>query len=251
MKRSIKHPKAATETLPSRTRTESRRLKRKQLDRTAAIANCEARADWRSARADYEDLGELLAHEYERLVGLAASRGCNEPRDAVHDAWLRACQGFDPYRGRPGPFFRKVLIRQVLDGFRKFYRRQRIIEPQGAQCSEVLGNGAASRWWQVQILDLLLDHLPDQESTILRACYADGRLQEQVASSMGITPGTLRTRLFRARNRLQALLKQLGIESLAEFESLEVADCYHIALRRASTPSVKRPRPPCRKSLKP
>lgn len=249
VKRPIKHPKTATETLQSRPRTESRLLKRNQLDRPAAIARCEARTEWRRATAAYQDLEELLSQEYERLVRLAASRGCNEPQDAVQDACLKAFESYEPSRGRLLPFFKTVLIYGILDGFRRFYHRERAKERYENQCSEAQANYSYSREKQVELLDQLLDRLPEDERKTLRASYMQSP-QADLAVSLGIKPGTLRVRLLRARIRLRALFKQMGIESLADLESMNEVDFCRQALRRSPAPAVKSPRPRCRKSPK-
>jgi RNA polymerase sigma-70 factor (ECF subfamily) len=51
-----------------------------------------------------------------------------------------------------------------------------------------------------------IGHLPDDKAEIIRMSALDGLSDKQIAGMLGITPGSARSRLSRARAQLKAML---------------------------------------------
>ncbi len=121
----------------------------------------------------------------------------------------------------------------VQDTFLKFLEKApKALENQGAWLMRVLVNGCKSRlrlkWRQVGELpeDLPaasaeereelteLYSLPPEERAAVHLFYYEGYSTEEIARMMGCQPGTVRSRLSRARARLMALLTVGGQDEI-------------------------------------
>ena len=67
--------------------------------------------------------------------------------------------------------------------------------------------GAADR---IADLTSAMSHLHPRERAMLWLAYAEGASHSEIASVLGLSPGSLKTLLFRARRRLAALLSSAG-----------------------------------------
>jgi RNA polymerase sigma factor (sigma-70 family) len=67
-------------------------------------------------------------------------------------------------------------------------------------------------WREIQpILDREVNRLPDKYRQPFALCYLEGKTNEQAAAELGCPPGTVRSRLARARDRRRARLTQRGL----------------------------------------
>jgi len=73
------------------------------------------------------------------------------------------------------------------------------------------------------VLDEELNRLPRSYRDVLVACYLEGRPQDEAARLLGISAGSLRGRLMRARERLRARLVRRGISMPAVLLGVAVA----------------------------
>ena len=69
---------------------------------------------------------------------------------------------------------------------------------------------------QSRILWKLVDSLPPGEQIAVVLFYRDGLSVEQVAASMGVSPGTVKTSLFRARKHLHTMMQRPGMKCFGE-----------------------------------
>jgi RNA polymerase sigma-70 factor (ECF subfamily) len=73
--------------------------------------------------------------------------------------------------------------------------------------SRPLPPDAAAQAESAQQLLLAVTALPASEQKLVFAFYFEGRPQSDIASDLGVTPKTIETRLYRARQRLRASLR--------------------------------------------
>jgi RNA polymerase sigma-70 factor (ECF subfamily) len=76
----------------------------------------------------------------------------------------------------------------------------------GGDIDQIPGSTAAGRAERVTDLERALASLKPGERSMLWLAYAEGASHEEIASALGIRPGSLKTLLFRARRRMAALL---------------------------------------------
>jgi RNA polymerase sigma factor (sigma-70 family) len=71
---------------------------------------------------------------------------------------------------------------------------------------------AREAWQELrEALDQALQGLPEHHRSVLLLCYLEGRTQEKAARQLGCPLGTVRSRLARARQLLQARLTRRGL----------------------------------------
>ena len=164
--------------------------------------------------ADPEFHNQTLEH-LDALYHLAVylTRNGSEAEDLVQETYLRAFRF--SHRFQPGTHLKAWLFQILRNTFLTFYRlRER--EPALSE-DGVPGGGAApmfqhspqadgaSTGAQVD-LERALESLPEEFRTILFLAEVQGFPMEEVAEIMDCPVGTVKSRLFRAKERLRAVL---------------------------------------------
>lgn len=139
-----------------------------------------------------------------RRYAIALTRDPDEAEDLVQDAAERAIRHWGGFR--PGTNLRRWLFTIMHNRFRDIGRRKsRRGVP--APLDENLEHAAAvppNQEARVALaeLDRRLARLPAEEGQLLRAAGM-GVSMEQASRSLGVAVGTVKSRLFRCRQRLQ------------------------------------------------
>ncbi|MGH2718436.1 MAG: RNA polymerase sigma factor [Actinomycetota bacterium] len=163
-----------------------------------------------TARPDTGWLEEFMAHDYLPLVAAMAlvchDRGYAE--DAVQEAACRAVLAVD--RGRsletPAAWIRVVALNLTRNRLRSTLRERRAV----ARLGSGSGSGDDSASWPSvdRSLDLqqAVATLPRREREAVALFYRLDLPIVEVAASMGVTEGTVKTLLHRARQSLATAL---------------------------------------------
>jgi RNA polymerase sigma-70 factor (ECF subfamily) len=154
---------------------------------------------------------ERLYGRYARTVyGLALRRLGDRGRaeDAVQETFVsiwRAAKTYDPERGPGAPWLFAVARNAIAD------RSRARTEPPVEGTEEVsLEPGPADRaeqaWTQWRV-HRALEELPEHEREVIALAYWRGLSQSEVAGSLGIPLGTVKTRTRSALQRLAGILE--------------------------------------------
>jgi RNA polymerase sigma-70 factor (ECF subfamily) len=159
---------------------------------------------------DIEDSTELVAdlvrRDYERLVrSVALACGSMpEAEDAVQEAlaraWDRASRGqsFE----QPGAWVVTVALNLTRSGWRRRGRHDRAVEQLAATLTSTVDPVADEH----VDLKAAVDRLPRRQREVVVLHYFLGFDVTSIASSLGVSAGTVKTALFRARAALAAAL---------------------------------------------
>jgi RNA polymerase sigma factor (sigma-70 family) len=167
---------------------------------------------------DENAIREFLATKYQRLVAALALISGSRPaaEDAVQEALARAWELAE--RGEqirsPEAWVRTVAVNLIRSGFRRLGAERRARQALGvAERSRPASDAADER---VDVARALA-RLPrrEREATVLR--YYLALSVEEIAATMGVSQGTAKTTLFRAR---QALAETLGEHDMEEVNDL-------------------------------
>jgi RNA polymerase sigma-70 factor (ECF subfamily) len=142
----------------------------------------------------------LLRHA-SRLLG-----NIDQAQDAVQDAWVGAARGLrrleDPARFPAWMF--ALVSRRCADRVRRSVRDRRLaVQVAGLRGPPAEVNGA----------DLCLDlrlaiaGLPVEQRLVVSLHYGEGFGVDEIAAAHGLPPGTVKSRLFAARQTLKSFLK--------------------------------------------
>ena len=128
--------------------------------------------------------------------------------DVAQDAWVAIVRGLarlqDPARFKPWAY--RIVTRKASDWIRTRVRRRRLsdraaMEPAGATVSpaDSVANDQLRR---------SLAKLPAGRRALLSMYYVEGMTVTEISEALSIPRGTVKSRLFHARNRLRASLEE-------------------------------------------
>lgn len=145
------------------------------------------------------DWEALVTQNENRLyrVALAILGDPHEAEDAVQDAFVRYLEKAPGDLENPPAWLMRVLVNGCKSRLRLAWRRV-------APLPETLpAPGPEER----EELEELFS-LPPEDRAVIHLHYYEGYSTEEIAQMMSCRPGTVRSRLFRARERLKKLLEE-------------------------------------------
>lgn len=145
---------------------------------------------------------EELISKYERTLfraALAILGDAPEAEDAVQDAFLRYLEKRPdfPDEGRERAWFLKVTANGCKSRLRARTRRPVLRLTEEIPASEVGG---------CAVVEAVLG-LKEKERAVVHLYYYEGYSTDEIAAILGERPGTVRSRLSRARSALREMLK--------------------------------------------
>jgi RNA polymerase sigma-70 factor, ECF subfamily len=147
-------------------------------------------------------------------VAFGVLRHREDAEDVAQDAFAKAYRSFHQLRDRER--FRAWLVRMTwrmaLDRQRANRRRasrEAIVDPDAAPADtvDVLARERAERLW------LAIDALPEKLRLVVILAGIEGHNMKEVAALLGVPEGTVKSRLFVARNELRARLSWMATET--------------------------------------
>ena len=162
-----------------------------------------------------EALGQLVERWQARLSAHAYRLTGDEEgaREVTQDAWLAIVRGIrglaDPARFRAWAL--QIVTRRAADWVRKVQRRRRLERPAEIG-GERLNPGADSIDQEGsedgQDVRHALGQLPADRRALLALFYSQELSIEEIATVLGVPRGTVKSRLFHARQQLKATLQR-------------------------------------------
>jgi RNA polymerase sigma-70 factor (ECF subfamily) len=145
-----------------------------------------------------------------------------ESEDLVQDVFLKAFRGIENFKGDSSIYtwLRRITVNESLNWLRKWKRRfrwqHRSLEQDAEYNIEIASEekGPENRYQEKQLSDSIkegLDSLPEKSRAVLVLKEIEGLSYEEIGHLMGISKGTVSSRIFYAREKLREYLK--GIES--------------------------------------
>jgi RNA polymerase sigma-70 factor, ECF subfamily len=162
-----------------------------------------------------------------------------DAEEAVQAAYLSAFAKIGTFEGRSSlsTWLTRIVINEALGRRRSEERRRRHLEQEGIvvldayretfmRGSEAESPDAAIAREQIRkLLEQAVAELPDTFRTVFVLREVEGLGNEETAEVLGVPPATVKTRLFRARRRLQEMLApELGTALSGTFP-FAGADC--------------------------
>ncbi|MFN2594248.1 MAG: RNA polymerase sigma factor [Actinomycetota bacterium] len=165
-----------------------------------------------AARGDAAALRELY-RAFERPLYTLGIRWLHEAQlaeELVQEVtvriWRRAGT-FDPSRGAAGSWI-FGMARNVASDLARARLRQPVPVSEIVEETEPWDQDAAWQGWQVT---RAMRRLPIEQQRILELAYVHSYTQSEIASTLGIPLGTVKTRLYKALKTLRASFEEMGI----------------------------------------
>lgn len=179
--------------------------------------------DWRLRRREAAPEGahdqrvptwEEIAREYGRFLYTVAFRLTGNPdeaEDLVQDVLLRVRRGLDSYvPGSMEGWLSRITTNAFLDDVRR--RRRRPVEAMPEDPERVLAGAPAAdealeRSQLPDNVQQALRELPDDFRAAVVLCDVVGFSYDEIADSLGVPIGTVRSRIHRGRSMLKEKLR--------------------------------------------
>lgn len=167
-------------------------------------------ADLRAER--FRDLADRQLDSAYRLAAIILNDRI-EAEDAVHDAAIAAWGGFDRLRDAANfdAWFRRILVNACRDRLRARTRRRVIdlgheLEAADHPAVDDVSSMTAER----DAVDAALAQLSPEQHVVVVLRYHVDLTISQIAASLGIPEGTVKSRLHGALGRLRPALEEAG-----------------------------------------
>lgn len=145
-------------------------------------------------------------YSYALTVGLHYSKNKEEAEEIVHDAFLKVFAKMKQFSGQGNfkAWFRRVLINVAIDYSRKNSKKWDISKVAPAEAS--VKNEALP---QLELEDIwvLLQKLPPSYRMVFNLHVLEGFTHREIADKLGISIGTSKSNLARAKSKLQSLVQ--------------------------------------------
>jgi RNA polymerase sigma-70 factor (ECF subfamily) len=161
---------------------------------------------------------EQLVERHEEMVFRTLARLMGEREgleDMAQEVFLRLFRALPHFRGEAqiSTFLYRIVVNVVNDEFRerKKARLTSPIEDEEARGLAHAGAGPAvlaERAQMQEAVDEALGQLTPQDRAILTLHYQEGRSYEEIAAILDSPMGTVKTHLYRARERLKTMMKE-------------------------------------------
>ena len=150
-------------------------------------------------------MGQMVQTDWESLVAenenklyraaLAILGDRQEAEDAVQDAFLRYLEKAPSKLENPGGWLMRVTVNGCKSRLRLKWRQ--VVElPEDLPCRGPEERRELEELWQ----------LPAQDRAVLHLFYYEGYSTEEIAQIMKLSPGSVRSKMSRARQKLKDLL---------------------------------------------
>lgn len=172
---------------------------------------------YRIARGDRQALAQLYTAFAPLMMGLAVRiiRDPKEAEDLLHDvfveAWRRAGD-YDPTRSSVKAWLLMMVRSRALDRVRSARARQVTLVAAVPDVEVATSDGNLGERGQLQGA---LERLSPEQRSVLELGYFQGLSSQEIAATLGVPVGTVKSRVAAALNHLRAMLDHSG-ESLGQ-----------------------------------
>ena len=129
--------------------------------------------------------------------------------DVVQDAWLNIARGLrrldDPARFAPWAF--AIVTRRCVDVMRRGQRERRLTAAAAHEAAVIAPDGSAAAAEARLDLAAAIARLPLDQRLPVSLHYGEGLGVDEIAAAHGVPPGTVKSRLYAARQALRTHLQ--------------------------------------------
>ncbi len=172
------------------------------MDERALIAACQ-RGEREAQRQLYE---QYVPQVYALALRLTGSE--HDAADICHDAFVRAFAAIRSFDGRSklGTWLYRITVNEVRQRWRRQQTQQRHLEKLAELRATQVGEATEAA--DAEAVQAALDALSDDHRAILILRYKQGLSYHEIAEVLELPPGTIASRLNRARQALRARLER-------------------------------------------
>lgn len=126
-------------------------------------------------------------------------------QDLAQEAWIRAIRGLRSFRGdaRFSTWLHRVAVNAALQARRRAPERN---TQEDSLLDQVMVEPPRGDVLLARRLEQALDALPEGMRRVLVLHDVEGHTHEEIGETLGITPGTSKSQLFKARAKMREML---------------------------------------------
>ena len=145
---------------------------------------------------------------YAMNICLHYSRNREEAQEILNDGFLKVFQNLHQYRfqGAFKSWLRKIMVRTAIDYHRKYHKQEETLEIRHLNEPSV-GNPAEFRLDLDEVL-AIIQQLPASYRMTYMLHVVEGYSHPEIAKRLGVSVGTSKSNLAKARKKLEKLLKK-------------------------------------------
>jgi RNA polymerase sigma-70 factor (ECF subfamily) len=130
-------------------------------------------------------------------------------QDYAQEAWIRAIRALPTFRGdaRFSTWLHRIAVNSALQALRKAEtrRKREAPMPETVAVAPRMGDSLLS-----QRLESAMDRLPEGMRSVLILHDVEGYTHEEIGELLGVTSGTSKSQLFKARAKMREMLRSLS-----------------------------------------
>jgi RNA polymerase sigma-70 factor (ECF subfamily) len=161
-------------------------------------------------RNDREAQKLLYKHfyAYGMSICLRYSSDRDEASSILNDGFMSVYQNIKKFsQDRPfKPWFRRIIINTSINHFKRSLRRAKITSLDDAG-EVIIQETSTSSMGYAEVIDMI-QKLPIGYRTIFNLYVIEGYKHEEIAEMLGISVGTSKSNLFKAKDKLRKILQQ-------------------------------------------
>jgi len=157
-----------------------------------------------AAEGDRSAFEQLYRRHYEGVFRMVSFRLGSDPEDAVAEVFVRAWSSLPRYRDTGAPFsawLYGIARHVVVDEIR---RRTRAVPVEEVPDRETFDPPQEDRL----VLTEAISQLPEEQRIVIEMKFLAGLSNPEVASALGITPGAVNAKQWRALAKLREILEE-------------------------------------------
>jgi RNA polymerase sigma-70 factor (ECF subfamily) len=169
----------------------------------------------RARRGDV-DAFEALVRRYEATAVRVASVVCGSDgaEDAAQEGFIRAYRSLEKFdAGRPfRPWLLRIVVNVAKNRVRSEHRHLQLsLRTPHTDVSDDAAPEALLADERRQALARAIARLPQRDRVMIACRWFEDMTEREIADTLGIRPGTVKSRLSRAMTRLRAELEELEV----------------------------------------
>ena len=127
-------------------------------------------------------------------------------QDYAQEAWIRAIRALPTFRGdaRFSTWLHRIAVNSALQALRKADTRKKREAPMPEAVPVAPGGGDALLGG---LLERAMDQLPEGMRQVLILHDVEGYTHEEIGEALGVSTGTSKSQLFKARAKMRDLLR--------------------------------------------
>lgn len=159
-------------------------------------------------------------------VCLSYANDYDQANDLLQEGFLKVFQKLHQYKpsGSLGGWIRTVIVRNCIDHYRsdKWSKNKETFEPNSKADVGSAEYNKANEVFQEEDFLRITQNLPDGYRTILNLYFLEEYSHKDIAEKLGISEGTSKSQLYKAKNYLKKILeKELTEDELTKYGGLD------------------------------